>query len=27
MYSGMSAEEQQALDKEIEYATWYDSLN
>ena len=27
MYSWMSAEEQQALDKEIEYATRYDSLN
>lgn len=27
MYDGMSESEQQALDKEIEYATWYDSLN
>lgn len=27
MYDGMSASEQQALDKEIEYATRYDSLN
>lgn len=27
MYDGMSASEKQALDKEIEYAQWYDSLN
>lgn len=27
MYNWMTAEEQQALDKEIEYAEWYDSLN